>query len=104
MSKFAKGIVLEVEIASAMTKASRALGVSATRYIEQAVARAVIADAERVALANSEASAEVARLAESANAPAQLYSDHSWGNSVSATPAGYRDSDQLVSLILPHRI
>lgn len=67
MAKTQKLISLSDEVASAMTKASRALGLSGVAYIEQAIVRAIAADSEKVALANQEASEEIARLSESAN-------------------------------------
>lgn len=57
-----KLIALSPEIASAMTKTAAAFGMSGNRYIEEAVVRAIAADAGKVALANTANSDEVARL------------------------------------------
>ena len=60
--KVTKLIQLQPDIASAMTKASKALGLSGVAYVEQCVARCLVQDVERVALADQAASAEAARL------------------------------------------
>lgn len=56
------------EVVSALASTARRLGVSQSRYIEQAVVRAIAADADKVAASNVEAADEIARLSESANA------------------------------------